>query len=79
MPLHQDDPVRLLTGVGPKRAALYDKLGVHTIGDLLLYVPRGYLDFSSPLPIAQSHTGENVVISAKVYKKQGEQRIRQEL
>ena len=45
MPLHQDDPVRLLTGVGPKRAALYDKLGVHTIGDLLLYVPRGYLDF----------------------------------
>ena len=79
MPLHQDDPVRLLTGVGPKRAALYDKLGVHTIGDLLLYVPRGYLDFSSPLPIAQSHTGENVVIRAKVYKKQGEQRIRKGL
>lgn len=79
MPLTEKDPVRLLSGVGPKRAALYEKLGVHTIGDLLLYVPRGYLDFSAPLPIAASHTGENVVVRAKVYKKQGEQRIRKGL
>lgn len=79
MPLTQNDPVRLLSGVGPKRAALYEKLGVRTIGDLLLYVPRGYLDFSAPLPIAESHTGENVVVRAKVYKKQGEQRIRKGL
>lgn len=79
MPLTQNDPVRLLSGVGPKRAALYEKLGVRTIGDLLLYVPRGYLDFSAPLPIAESHTGENVVVRAKVYKKQGEQRIRKRL
>ena len=34
MPLTEKDPVRLLSGVGPKRAALYEKLGVHTIGDL---------------------------------------------
>lgn len=79
MPLTQNEPVRLLSGVGPKRAALYEKLGVRTIGDLLLYVPRGYLDFSAPLPIAESHTGENVVVRAKVYKKQGEQRIRKGL
>lgn len=79
MSLTQNDPVRLLSGVGPKRAALYEKLGVRTIGDLLLYVPRGYLDFSAPLPIAESHTGENVVLRAKVYKKQGEQRIRKGL
>jgi len=79
MPLMQNEPVRLLSGVGPKRAALYEKLGVRTIGDLLLYVPRGYLDFSAPLPIAESHTGENVVLRAKVYKKQGEQRIRKGL
>lgn len=79
MSLTQNEPVRLLSGVGPKRAALYEKLGVRTIGDLLLYVPRGYLDFSAPLPIAESHTGENVVVRAKVYKKQGEQRIRRGL
>lgn len=79
MSLTQNDPVRLLSGVGPKRAVLYEKLGVRTIGDLLLYVPRGYLDFSAPLPIAESHTGENVVVRAKVYKKQGEQRIRKGL
>jgi len=79
MSLMQNEPVRLLSGVGPKRAALYEKLGVRTIGDLLLYVPRGYLDFSAPLPIAESHTGENVVVRAKVYKKQGEQRIRKGL
>ncbi len=79
MALTEHDPIRLLGGVGPKRAELYEKLGVRTIGDLLYYAPRNYLDFSAPLPIAEANTGENVVVRAKVYRKQGEQRIRKGL
>src|SRR5690349_17941574 len=31
-------------GVGPAKAAEFEKLGIHTIGDLLYTFPRRYLD-----------------------------------
>jgi ATP-dependent DNA helicase RecG len=39
-------PVRFLKGVGPKRAELFEKLGVFTVGDLLYHFPRRHLDRS---------------------------------
>ncbi|MBM3288471.1 MAG: DEAD/DEAH box helicase, partial [Candidatus Eisenbacteria bacterium] len=39
-----DREVGFLKGVGPGRAALLSKLMIHTIGDLLLHLPRAYLD-----------------------------------
>lgn len=73
------DPVQQLTGVGERRAALYRKLGVKTIYDLLTLYPRTYLDLSHPLPILETVLGETNVIRATVYRKQGEQRIRKGL
>ena len=35
-----DCSVRELPGVGEKRAALYEKLHIRTIGDLLRHYPR---------------------------------------
>ncbi|WP_419171555.1 hypothetical protein, partial [Negativibacillus massiliensis] len=37
-----DTNIQYLSGVGPKRAALYHKLDIHTIRDLLYYFPRAY-------------------------------------
>ncbi len=34
-----DDPVQFLPGVGPKRAEMFAKIGIHTVGDLLEYFP----------------------------------------
>lgn len=58
--------VRTLRGVGPKRAALFAKLGVHTVRDLLYTFPRGYEDFTHPVPIAQAAPGEVCCIRAVV-------------
>ena len=41
-PLEQ--PVTELRGVGPERAALLARLGIRTVGDLLLHRPRRYED-----------------------------------
>ncbi|MBN1412735.1 MAG: ATP-dependent DNA helicase RecG [Spirochaetales bacterium] len=36
--------IRYLKGIGPKLSLLFEKLGINTIGELLLYFPRDYLD-----------------------------------
>lgn len=48
------DPASKITeikGVGQRRAKLYEKLGIYTVGDLLEHYPRGYIDLTGPLTI----------------------------
>lgn len=73
------DSVQYLKGVGEKRAALYQKLGVDTIYSLLHFYPRSYLDYSHPVPIGEALIGEVSCVRAQIFKKMGEQRIRKGL
>jgi ATP-dependent DNA helicase RecG len=41
----------VLQGVGPKNAESLEKLGLHTLGDMLYYFPRRYEDYSQLKPI----------------------------
>ena len=63
--LPPDAPVTELKNVGPKRAALYQKLGIETVSDLLTFYPRGYQDFTSPKMAAECRDGEPAVIEGK--------------
>lgn len=58
--------IRYLKGIGEKRAAMFAKPGIHTVGDLLYYFPRAYEDWQTILPIAAAPTGQNVCIRATV-------------
>jgi len=49
-------PIQFVKGVGPKKAETLKKIGITTVGDLLLYVPRKYLDRTSMVTIAQLHS-----------------------
>ena len=40
-------PISSLNGIGAKRAELFNKLGVFSVGDLLNYYPRAYEDWST--------------------------------
>lgn len=64
-----NDDITYLKGVGEKRARLYNKLGISTVGDLLLHFPRDYVDFTNPMPISQLEPEENAVFSGFVSKK----------
>ncbi len=46
-------PVQFLKGVGPRKAETLAGVGISTVGDLLFYVPRRYLDRTSVQTIAQ--------------------------
>lgn len=72
----QDYEIQYLKGVGPKRAELYHKIGVHTLYDLLYYFPRSYIDVTSPAPIASVPLDTPCAVVATVIAKSGEQRIR---
>lgn len=51
MMVRLDQPVQFLPGVGPARAEALARLGVRSVEDLLLHVPRRYFDRSSVVPI----------------------------
>jgi ATP-dependent DNA helicase RecG len=67
-------PLQYIKGVGPKRAEALANLGIQSIRDLLYYFPRGYLDRSQIVRIADLRMyvekGEPVTIFAEVYRQE---------
>ena len=59
-------PVQYLKGVGPKKAELFAKLGVRTIGDLLLHFPVRYENRTSIKTISQIKLDEVETVRAVV-------------
>ncbi|MDR0221566.1 MAG: ATP-dependent DNA helicase RecG [Lachnospiraceae bacterium] len=45
--------IREIKGVGEKTALLFNKVGIHEVGDALAYYPRGYERFDAPLPLSE--------------------------
>ena len=58
-------PLTVLTGVGPKSAEKFQKLGISSLLDLLLYFPFRYEDFQSK-NVLDLEDGEKAVISGIV-------------
>lgn len=58
--------IQYVKGVGPKRARLLKKLNIHTIQDLLYYMPRSYEDRRRFKSIAQCVGGEKVSLKVKI-------------
>lgn len=64
--IRQSTDIRYLKGIGEKRAELFNKLGVFTVGDLLRYLPRGYEDRTDIREICDVEDGESVCIRASL-------------
>ena len=63
MSVTRSSPVTVLPGVGKSRADYYAKLGIRTLGDLLLHYPRAYENRGEIVPLAQARTdGKSAVI-----------------
>ena len=59
-------PVQCLPGIGEKRAATLAALGIRTVQDLLLHLPREYRDRSRIQTIAEATLGEQITVEAEV-------------
>ena len=72
-------PVMYLSGVGPKKSELYEKLGVKTVYDLLYHFPRYYIDLNEPQAVRDAPLNEQVVLKGRVVRKLPEGNIRRGL
>lgn len=59
-------PIRYLKGIGPKRAALFNRLGINSAEDLIYYFPRRYEDRTRVIEISQLKLGEYQTVKARV-------------
>lgn len=51
--MQQTAPVTKIKGIGPKSAAVYEKAGIRTVGDLIRYYPRTYDTMEDPVNAAE--------------------------
>ena len=79
MALELQTDIRYLKGVGESRAALYQKLGIETVEDILYHIPRRYIDLTRPTPLAAAVPGQKCAVRALLAAKGREQRIRRGL
>ncbi|HAG11260.1 MAG TPA: DNA helicase RecG [Desulfotomaculum sp.] len=61
-----DQKIQYLKTVGPKRAAIFNKLGIETVYDLLYYFPRDYEDRSQVKTAFETAHGEKATLIGTV-------------
>ena len=62
----EQQPLSALKGVGPKMAQKYQRLGLHTVQDVLFHLPFRYQDRTRIVPIGEARPGQSVVIEGQV-------------
>ena len=60
------DSVQYLKGVGPRMKEKLERLGIHTVEDLLSYFPRRYQDWAKVTPMGDLVPDEEAVVYGEV-------------
>ena len=64
--LEPSTPVQYVKGIGPRLAEILGAKGIHTVDDLLHYLPFRYEDRLNPRTIAELRAGEMATVIAEV-------------
>lgn len=62
------DSIQYVKGVGPKKKAELNRMGIRTVYDLLTWFPRTYEDQSVLTRIAELKPGERATVSGVIMK-----------
>lgn len=71
-----NDSIIKIKGIGEKTQKAFQKLGIETVQDLLEHYPRGYEEFTIPVPISQVSEGSIATIEASLEKSPRLKRVR---
>ncbi len=61
-------PITVISGITPRVAAKFAKLGVRTINDLLYFFPRRYIDYSQRKFIAELEEGKEQTVVGTIWQ-----------
>lgn len=56
--------IKELKGIGEKNGALFHKLNIDTLGDLVQYFPRTYESYKEPVPLCKAVSMEKAAVNA---------------
>ena len=76
---NENRPIEYLSGIGKKRAELFNKLGIDTVGALLEFYPRLYEDWSNCYEVSDAPLNEQCCVKATVATRVESFRIRKGL
>lgn len=65
--MNEHSKITSLKGIGEKTAALFQRLGIYTLGDLIRYYPRSYDVYEKPISISDVEEGKTVTITGTVF------------
>ena len=65
--MNEKSSIGKLKGIGERTEALFLRIGVNTIEDLIRYYPRGYDIFEDPVPISQLEEGNTAAVTGAVF------------
>lgn len=74
--MNSETPIIQVKGIGEKTRALYAKLHIETVGDLLNTFPRDYETYEYPVKISQARSGSICAIYACVTGIPNEKKVR---
>lgn len=66
--MNQSSLISQIKGIGTKTEALFHKLGVYTVGDLLLHYPRAYVQYPEAKHVDEVLDGETAAVIGRVLK-----------
>lgn len=67
--MNEKSGIREIKGIGEKAEKTFGKVGIHSVGDLLRYYPRGYEVYEDPVTIGEIEEGHTMTVSGAVYGK----------
>ena len=62
-------PIENLKGIGKKRAELFNRLNLYSVGDVLEFYPRKYENWTDITPIELAEDGQTVCIKGTIGKR----------
>lgn len=66
--MDRNSSLQEIKGIGAKTEELFHKIGVYTVGDILLHYPRTYVQFPGVKQVDEAVEGETAAISGRVLK-----------
>lgn len=66
--MNRESLISEVKGIGAKTEELFHKLGVYTVGDILLHYPRSYIQYPKAKYVSETVEGETAAIIGRVLK-----------
>ena len=71
-----NDDIREIKGIGDKTATYYRRIGINTVGDLVMHIPRAYDEYGEIIPISNVREGDTVIISGRITARPQARKVR---